>query len=60
MNYGKPHQSRERHFDYTPNLNPPTPPFPGDVDELMAFWWRRRLKAAAAAAGVEPSDGGQR
>lgn len=37
MNYGKPHQSRDRWFDYTPNLNPPTPIYLGDVDELMAY-----------------------
>lgn len=37
MNYGRPHQSRERWFTYSPNLTPPPQLFPGDVDDLMAY-----------------------
>lgn len=37
MNYGKPHQSRERWFTHTPNIEAPKPQYPGDVDELMAY-----------------------
>lgn len=37
MNYGQPHQSRERWFTYSPNLTPPPEPFPGNVDDLMAY-----------------------
>ncbi len=37
MNYGQPHQSRERWFTHSPNLIPPAQIFPGDVDDLMAY-----------------------
>jgi len=37
MNYGKPHQSRERWFTYSDGLTPPKPLYPGNVDELMAY-----------------------
>lgn len=37
MNYGKPHQSRERWFTHSPNLSAPLPLYPGDVDDLMAY-----------------------
>jgi len=37
MNFAQPHQSRERWFTYSPNLTPPAQPFPGNVDDLMAY-----------------------
>lgn len=36
-NYGQPHQSRERHFTYSPNLTAPAESFPGSVDDLKAY-----------------------
>lgn len=37
MNFGVPHQSRERWFTYSPNLTAPTQKYPGNVDDLMAY-----------------------
>lgn len=37
MNYGVPHQSRERWFTYSKNLQAPAQLYPGDVDDLMAY-----------------------
>lgn len=37
MNYGQPHQSRERWFTFSANLEAPRQVFPGNVDDLMAY-----------------------
>lgn len=37
MNFAKPHQSRARWFTYSPGLVVPTAPFPGTVDDLLAY-----------------------
>lgn len=37
MNYGRPHQSRERWFTHTRNLAVPAAIYPGNVDDLMAY-----------------------
>lgn len=37
MNFGVPHQSRERYFTYSPNLTPPPEPYPGNADDLKAY-----------------------
>lgn len=37
MNFGQPHQSRERWFTHSANLTAPKQKFPGNVDDLMAY-----------------------
>lgn len=37
MNYGIPHQSRERWFTFSQNLTPPEKIYHGNVDDLMAY-----------------------
>lgn len=37
MNYGKPHQSRERFFTVSSGLKPPPEKYGGTVDDLMAY-----------------------
>ena len=36
-NYAVPHQSRVRHFTFSPNLSAPKAIYPGSIDELKAY-----------------------
>lgn len=37
MHFYQPHQSRERWFTHSPNIDPPRAQFMGNVDDLMAY-----------------------
>lgn len=37
MHFACPHQSRQRHFTFSPNLTPPPKKYQGTVDTLMAY-----------------------